>query len=628
MQHHIEHREPLLGRGVNLIVHLAFTPEEQEIIRKNNMARLTIVEAEPTYTFAVSKDGKKEKVEEDNNVYFSHLYQRRTSWHVDSKLEAKDFHARLFEGLKRFKDALALNSTGGLETLGDFEPIPPPEFALAMIPDYMWAEHAYLLAESGGGKTQLLQTIIAQQMQKTRPPGFVVIDSQNKMLQELKNKFPDAIMIDPDSNPPSLDLFAPNGFDDSPSLAPTLDTFKYLFEAGSQPLTDRQYTPFSYGIALMLVGYPKAFGHHATIEDFEDYLNGAKKGMELTPRAHQAVDAMDDDVKPWYYSQYANYRQSHSEILQRLTNICGPFTPLRPLFKKQTSTLNILDTIENGGMLLVNTNRHLLGAAGSSFFGRFFFKMLDRQIGGRETYSHPLLFIVDEVQQYFDASVMIPFLNLARKRNVACIFAHQRLADVPDQTLRDALLGVGTLLTTNSNTNDVREISLKFRVEQEQVHAWRREYAERGERPRYADFGAYFRGKHSADTFRLTFGQLEKLTPRTAKQQARQEESKTETPRQETPKQERPKEDAPIDDSRYDDRYDLLWSQHLSPAKAKRGTVMTVILPSKRSHLENIPAGTKHGYRFCVKGQSQIRRPDGSMGNVWIELEIAQLEDF
>jgi hypothetical protein len=99
MQHRIEHREPLFGRGVNLIVHLAFTPEEQDIIRKNNMTWLTIVEAEPTYTFVVSKDGKKEKVEEDNNVYFSQLYQRRTSWHVDSKLEAKDLHAKLFEGV-------------------------------------------------------------------------------------------------------------------------------------------------------------------------------------------------------------------------------------------------------------------------------------------------------------------------------------------------------------------------------------------------------------------------------------------------------------------------------------------------------------------------------------------------
>ena len=628
MRHRIEHREPVFGRGVNLVVHLAFTPQEEEIIRKNSMHRLVVVPFDPTVTFVETKEGKKEKVENDNNIYFSDLYRRRTSWHADSKLEAKDLHAKLFEGLKVFKDALEQNAVSGIETAGDFEPKPPPEFTLDIVPDYMWAEHTYLLAESGGGKTQLLQTIIAQQMQKRRPPSFVIIDSQNRMLKEIQAKFPDAIMVDPEHNTPSLDLFSPNGFDDSPSLAPTLDTFKFLFEAGSQPLTDRQYTPFSYGVALMLVGYPRAFGQHAMIEDLEDYLNGTKKGMELSPRSHQAVDAMDDDVKQWYYSQYANYRQSHSEILQRLTNICGPFTPLRPLFKKQTTTLNILDTIETGGMLLVNTNRHLLVPTGSSFFGRFFFKMLDRQIGGREMHSHPLLFIVDEVQQYFDAGVIIPFLNLARKRNVACIFAHQRLADVPDQALRDALLGVGTLIATNTNANDVLEISQKFRVEQEQVHAWRREYVERGNKPRYSDFGVYFRGKHSADSFRLTFGQLERLTPRTKTEHPNKEPPKQEQPKQEAPQQERPKQDAPIDDTRYDDRYDLLWQQNLSPAKAKRGTVLTVILPNKRSHLENIPAGTKHGYRFCIRGQSQIRRPDGNIGHVWIELEIAQLEDF
>ena len=61
MQHRIEHREPLFGRGVNLIIHLVFSPEEEEIIRKNNMARLTIVEADPTHTTVVSKDGKKKR---------------------------------------------------------------------------------------------------------------------------------------------------------------------------------------------------------------------------------------------------------------------------------------------------------------------------------------------------------------------------------------------------------------------------------------------------------------------------------------------------------------------------------------------------------------------------------------
>jgi hypothetical protein len=109
---------------------------------------------------------------------------------------------------------------------------------------------------------------------------------------------------------------------------------------------------------------------------------------------------------------------------------------------------------------------------------------------------------------------------------------------------------------------------------------------------------------------------------------ANQGTPKHEQPKKEAPKQERPNQGAPIDDSTYDDRYDLLWQQHVSPAKAKRGTVLTITLPSRRTHLLNIPPGSKHGERFCIKGQSQVRRLDGSFGHVWIELEVAQLDDF
>jgi uncharacterized protein (DUF2164 family) len=614
MEHRIIHQKPFLGAGVNLIVHLDFTEHEHRLIRDNNMAAIIIVEREKTIEYELDENRKKQKKEIDNNIYFSEFYGRRTSWHADSVLEAKDFHAKLFEGFKRFQEYLEINSSPGKQTDGDFSIKAPPEFSVDLVPDYMWAQHSYILAESGGGKTQLLQTIIAQQMQKQRPPGFVIIDSQNQMLQLIQSKFPQAIMIDPLNNPPSLDLFNPQGFDSSSTLNNTLDTFRYLFEAGAQPLTDRQSTPFSYGIALMLVGYPKAFGRTAAIEDFEDYLTGTKKGMELTARAHQAVDAMGDEVKPWYYNQYGNFRQSHSEILQRLTNICGPFSPLRPLFKKQYDTLNLLDAVENGSIILVNTNRNLLGPYASSFFGRFFFKLLDRQIGARTQKSPPLFFIVDEVQEYFDATVITPFLDQARKRNISCIFAHQRLSQLNQQDiLRDALTGVGTLMATNVNSNDIREVSTKFHVEQEQVHAWRRQYVENGS-PTYADFGLSLKGK-SAETFRLTFGQLEKLPTKQRRQQEQRQQQYQEPPRQEKPS-------GPPKDHEYDGRYDILESMTIHPGKARKGFILTVKCPNKRSHQEPIPPNTENGYRFCVKGASTVRRPDNKNGNFWVELEI------
>ena len=52
---------------------------------------------------------------------------------------------------------------------------------------------------------------------------------------------------------------------------------------------------------------------------------------------------------------------------------------------------------------------------------------------------------------------------------------------------------------------------------------------------------------------------------------------------------------------------------------------MRVKLPRGHEHLENIPPGTRHGYRFCIKGQSTIRRPDNCWGNFWVELNIPEM---
>ena len=78
-------------------------------------------------------------------------------------------------------------------------------------------------------------------------------------------------------------------------------------------------------------------------------------------------------------------------------------------------------------------------------------------------------------------------------------------------------------------------------------------FREGNKEPKYADFGLYLKGKHAADTFRLTFFQLE----RTAKQE-----------RQEPPREEHKTNTGPPKDLEYDHRYDLETTLPLSPIKA------------------------------------------------------------
>jgi cytochrome P450 len=111
-----------------------------------------------------------------------------------------------------------------------------------------------------------------------------------------------------------------------------LETFRYLFEAGGQPITDRQRTVFEKGVVLMLFGYPKAHKKKATIEDFEEFFLGTRKGRSKTisPRALEAARALPADELRWYENEYDHFDEACSQIMQRLTNICGKYSPLRP----------------------------------------------------------------------------------------------------------------------------------------------------------------------------------------------------------------------------------------------------------------------------------------------------------
>ena len=80
----------------------------------------------------------------------------------------------------------------------------------------------------------------------------------------------------------------------------------------------------------------------------------------------------------------------------------------------------------------------------------------------------------------------------------------------------------------------------------------------------------------------------------------------------------------PPKDDQFDERYDVYETITVNPVKARQGFVLTVTLPNGRTHLQNIPAGTRNGYLFCVKGVSPTPRPDNYYGNFWVELAVPQ----
>jgi hypothetical protein len=80
-----------------------------------------------------------------------------------------------------------------------------------------------------------------------------------------------------------------------------------------------------------------------------------------------------------------------------------------------------------------------------------------------------------------------------------------------------------------------------------------------------------------------------------------------------------------MNDQAFDARWDMEGTMTVSPVKAKAGFLLTITCPTKRTRVHPIPPGTTKSLRVCVKGGSTQRRPDGTMGNYWVTINIPEV---
>lgn len=578
--------------GVDVCVTLTLTDEEYIAVLKYNFHDIVLIKRPPIlnerteyesqppykdgtprpsreviYTDETNDDVKLDdffgvELQSDDHAWYS-------VWHCEHAQEAIEFEDAAREGFKKIQLALARY----------VENEPEPLTANIVEPS-LWFEHTHVIGESGGGKTQLLQTLFLQLRDQPHPPSFVIMDSQNQMLPLIKRKFPDAVMLDPEHNPPSLRLFDVR-ISERAHLSSVLDTFRFLFEAGEQPITGRQRTVFDRGVALMLFGYPKAFGRPAAIDDFEDFFSGTRgRTQYLSPRAAKAVAALPREEQTWYLTHYGGFAEACGQIQQRLENICGVYSPLRPLFDPRRPPLHIPDALNN--ILLINTNHAYLKRSGAAFFGRFMFKQLEQVMDARTSRSRPLFFMVDEVADYFGGStnVLQPFIDQARKRNIACIFAHQRLSQLTTEELKASVTGVRVHFATNLNPKDLNPLAVEYKSTHDFMEAQQKGTG-------YADFAVFVRGWPTAKSYRLDFGQLEDRRDRHKK-----EEPKTEKPEPRG--------------------HDLHWTITIAPKTARDGGKVKV-----NSELEmTVPPNTTNGMVFRLKGKGV----DG--GHLYVKINV------
>jgi hypothetical protein len=343
--------------------------------------------------------------------------------------------------------------------------------------------HMHVLGGSGAGKTQLLQHLILHDLQSENPPSLVIVDSQGDLIHKLSH----LALFDPDSGPlanrlvlispkdtkypPALNIFDVNRerlgrYDEATKeqvTAGVIQTFDYLF-AGllGADLTAKQGVFFRF-VARLMLALPETMGRNATILDMIALMD------DPTPYK-SAIASLPPIQRNFFERDFTSktFAQTKEQIRYRLNAILENPTLAR-LFTVPETKIDLFDTLNNGGIVLVDTAKDFLKGS-SAHFGRIFISLVLQAVLERavipENQRRPTFLIVDEAAAYFDSNID-DFLTEARKYKCGCVFAHQFL-DQATSSLRASLAANTSIkMASGVSTSDARALAPDMRTTQD-----------------------------------------------------------------------------------------------------------------------------------------------------------------
>ncbi|MBO6540264.1 MAG: ATP-binding protein [Rhizobiaceae bacterium] len=306
-------------------------------------------------------------------------------------------------------------------------------------------EHHHIVAGSGHGKTQALQTLILHDLDAVAKgeATIVVIDSQADLINTIAGMqvfapggpLHDRIcLIDPTDveYPVALNLFdvgqsrlgAYSPLDRERLTNSILELYDFvlgsLLDAG---MTQKQTIIFRY-ITRLLLHIPGA-----TIHTLRELLED--DGYD---RYQQYIAKLTGSARAFFDNEFRGkeFAQTRRQVLRRLYGILENQTFER-MFSHPKNKLDLFTEMNAGKVILVNTAKDLLKENGTEIFGRFFIAMIAQAAQERAILPKakrlPTLVYVDEASDYFDRNIGI-ILSQARKNRVGMILSHQYLGQL------------------------------------------------------------------------------------------------------------------------------------------------------------------------------------------------------
>jgi hypothetical protein len=476
-------------------------------------------------------------------------------------------------------------------------------------------QHQWVIADSGHGKTQMLQQMIVDDLSHVErgKRSVVVIDSQNKLIptiaklrvfapgQPLHGKL---TVLNPADTDLALNLFDLNfrpKADPRQQQAVINATLEmYSFMLGSlldRPMTSKQRTLFEY-TALLLFRIERA-----TIRTFRDIMR--KDGIE---RYRSAIEQLKPGsaVREFFEHDFSSkeYAQTKDEVVGRIATLLLNPT-FEAMFTQPENRLDMLSEINAGKVVLINTSQHLLKRDGVKFFGRFMLALIANAVAERGDISDadktPTLVYLDEAYEYIkDDLNIVTMLAQARKQRVGIVAAQQWLGQL-DEPVYEAFAAIASIIFAGGVSQSdayklapmmkaidpvTKAMDVSFITDQPKLH-----------------FAGFVKGlTKTAVTVPIAYGVMEAMHVMTDAEYAEQKEFMA---------------------YRYGVSvidYDLYWEMTINPVLARDGG-------KTREHgfILTIPAGLQDGEVLRLRNKGR-EKPDGSFGHIFITVNVPRLQ--
>lgn len=324
--------------------------------------------------------------------------------------------------------------------------------------------HMYIIGRTGMGKTQLLTSLMLQDILAGK--GLCFIDPHGDAAEEMlalipPNRAQDVIYFDPSDMQRPFGMNMLEAYTEQEKHFTVTEIINFMYKLYDPNKTGIIGPRFEHGIRNAMLTVMSKPG--STFIEVVRVMTDSNYVKELLPLVQDPV------VRRYWTDQIAQTADFHkSEVLDYTVSKFGRFVTnkmMRNIIGQSHSSFNFRKIMDDGKILLVNLSKGRIGEENSSFLGLILVpKILGAAMSRAnlpEDQRRPFYLYVDEFQN-FATETFATILSEARKYKLNLVVANQFIGQIQED-VKNAIFGnVGTLISYRVGVTDANFLQHEF----------------------------------------------------------------------------------------------------------------------------------------------------------------------